>query len=145
MPRISLRAQCAVALLGAALLLAGFASAQDPRASAAQAAARQFVALADRGDAKASWQSAGQQFRDGMTELRWARMLEIVRPPLGAVVDRALLSTEFIRTFPGAAREGDYAIVQFRTSFAKRTGARESLTLEREGDGAWRVVGYVIG
>ena len=144
MPAVSLRACRAVALLGAVLLLTSFAHAQDPRASAAQGAARQFLALTDRGDAKASWQSAGKQFQNGITSIRWAIALDKVRTPVGEVVDRALLSTEFLRTFPGAASEGDYVIVQYRTSFAKLTGARESLTLEREADGAWRVIGYVI-
>jgi len=144
MPAVSLRACRAVALLGAALLLTSFAHAQDPRASAAQSAARQFLALTDRGDAKASWESAGKQFQKGITSVRWAIALDKVRTPVGAVVDRALLSTEFLRTFPGATSEGDYVIVQYRTSFAQLTGARESLTLEREADGVWRVIGYVI-
>jgi len=140
----SLRTRCAFALLGAALLLTGFANAQDPRASTAQSVARQFLALTDRGDAKASWQASGKQFQNGITEVRWTNALAQVRAPVGEVVDRALLSTEFLRTFPGAASEGDYVIIQYRSSFAKLTGARESLTLEREADGAWRVIGYVI-
>ena len=144
MPGVSLRTRGAVALLGAALLLSGFASAQDPRASAAQVAAKQFLMFTDRGDAKTSWNAAGKQFQNGITELRWVNALAQVRTPVGAVVERGLLSTEFLRTFAGATREGDYVIVQYRTSFAKLTGARESLTLEREADGVWRVIGYVI-
>ena len=88
--------------------------------------------------------SAGKQFQTGVTVVRWAKALEMVRTPVGEVVDRALLSTEFLRTFPGAAGDGDYVVAQYRTSFAKRTGVRESLTLEREADGVWRVIGYVI-
>ncbi|MEO8738938.1 MAG: DUF4019 domain-containing protein [Casimicrobiaceae bacterium] len=141
---ISLRTRCAAALLGAALLLSGFASAQDPRASAAQAVARQFLLLTDRGDVKSSWNAAGKQFRNGITAVQWTNALAQVRAPVGEVVDRALVSTEFLRTFPGVASEGDYVILEYRTSFAKLTGARESLTLEREADGAWRVIGYVI-
>ena len=143
MARISLRTFCAVALLGAALLTT-FAYAQDPRASAAQTAARLFLAFTDKGDAKASWESAGKQFQNGINSVRWAVALDQVRTPVGAVVDRAMVSTEFLRTFPGAPSAGDYVIVQYRTSFAKLTGARESLTLEREADGVWRVIGYVI-
>ena len=144
MPCASLRARCALVLLGAALLLTSVAHAQDPRASAAQSAARQFLALTDRGDAKASWQATGKQFQNGITELQWAKALGQVRTPVGEVVDRALSSTEFLRTFPGAGGEGDYVILQYRTSFAQLTGARESLTLEREADGVWRVIGYII-
>jgi hypothetical protein len=32
----------------------------------------------------------------------------------------------------------------FRTSFAKHTEGQETLTLEREPDGVWRVIGYSI-
>ena len=144
MPAGLVRTCCAFALLVAAVLLSGFANAQDPRASTAQSAARQFLALTDRGDAKASWRASGKQFQNGITEARWANALAEVRTPVGGVVDRALISTEFLRTFPGAASESDYVIIQYRTSFAKLTGARESLTLEREADGVWRVIGYVI-
>ena len=35
-------------------------------------------------------------------------------------------------------------IVVFRTEFAKRSTGIESLTMEREADGKWRVVGYLM-
>jgi Protein of unknown function (DUF4019) len=56
----------------------------------------------------------------------------------------ALLSTTFKTNFAGAAAEGDYALLLYRTSFANRTDARETVTLEREPDGTWRVIGYFI-
>ena len=82
---VSIRARVAAALLAAAVLLAAPASAQDPRASEAQIAARQFLLLTDRGDAKASWEGSGKMFQDAITEPRWAAALGGVRPPLGAV------------------------------------------------------------
>jgi hypothetical protein len=139
-----MRARFALALLVVATLLAMPANAQDPRASGAQAAARQFLLLTDRGDAKASWDAAARQFQDAITPQRWAQALASVRKPLGEVVDRALLSTRFVRTLPGSTKEGDFAVLLYRTSFAKRTNGSESVTLERGVDGAWRVVGYLI-
>ena len=73
----------------------------------------------------------------------WVESLKSARDPLGAVERRTILSTSFTRSFPGAP-EGDYAIVLFRTSFAKKEDAAETVTLEHEADGAWRVVGYLI-
>ena len=73
----------------------------------------------------------------------WPISLKQVRPPLGALSQRGLLATQFRRSIPGAA-DGDYAIVVFRTTFAKKMDARETLTLEREPDGVWRVIGYFI-
>ena len=59
----------------------------------------------------------------------------MVRPPLGELVDRTVMSTQLTRQIPGAP-DGDYALLEFRTSFAKKTNARETVTLEREADDA---------
>jgi len=50
-----------------AWLVVGAALAQDPKASAAQAAARDWLALVDRSDAQASWNAASKKFQEAMT------------------------------------------------------------------------------
>jgi hypothetical protein len=137
------RALRAVLVLAAALCYAGQLAAQDPRASLVQETARSWLAHTDRGDAAASWKNAGKQFRNAITVERWSEALNQVRPPLGAVSQRALLKTEFRRSFPGAP-DGDYSVVIFRTTFAKKSDANETVTLEHEPDGAWRVIGYLV-
>ena len=124
-------------------LAIGSAAAQDPRATMAQKEARGWLALTDRGDAMASWKAAGKQFQNAITAERWADSLKQVRPPLGAISERALLSTEFTRSFPGAP-DGDYVLLVFRSSFANKTDSRETVTLQQEADGVWRVIGYFI-
>jgi hypothetical protein len=119
------------------------ALAQNPDATTVQRIARDWLALTDRGDAGASWDAAARQFRNALPRDRWADSLQKARDPLGAFAQRAILSTTFATSFPGAP-DGNYAIVLFRTSFAKKTDATETVTLEREADGAWRVVGYLI-
>lgn len=117
--------------------------AQSPNASAAQSAARAFLILTDRDDGKASWNEAGKLFQEAITSERWSQALHGVRAPLGATKTRTLESTEFTDAFPGVKRNGSYAILTFRTQFA--TGERtETVTLEREADGMWHVIGYVI-
>jgi Protein of unknown function (DUF4019) len=145
-PMGSLRLHGAWVLLVAACwlaLAARGALAQDPRASAAQAAARAWLALTDRGDADASWAAAGKKFRTALDAAGWAKALAQARTPLGATIERAALSTKFETKFPNG-EQGEYALILFETSFAKKTRARESVTLERESDGVWRVVGYFI-
>lgn len=137
------RAVRAVLLLGIGLCFAGAAAAQDPRASQVQESARAWLADTDRGDAAQSWKTAGKRFRDAITAARWGESLKQVRPPLGALSQRGMLATQFRKNIPGAP-DGDYAIVVFRTTFAKKMDARETLTLEREPDGVWRVIGYFI-
>ena len=137
------RRQRSVALICGAWLVAGFAVAQDPKATAAQAAAREWLALADRADAQASWSVAGKKFQAAMPATGWADALAKARTPLGPVKNRAISKTGFKKTFPGAP-DGEYALIIYATSFVNKSEGHETLTLERESDGKWRVVGYFI-
>jgi len=64
---------------------------------------------------------------------------EKVRAPLGAAITRTFLSEEYLPAPPAG-----YEVVKFRTRFANKDGAVETVTLDREDDG-WRVVGVTIG
>ena len=137
--RGALRAAAAIALAALAPALA----AQDARAFEAQAAARKWLALTDHDDAAAAWDAADKQFQATMSVERWTDALKQVRGPLGAFDQRAVVSTKFTKTlkdFP----DGDYAIVVFRSSFAKKPVSQETVTLNRDSGGTWRVVGYAI-
>jgi uncharacterized protein DUF4019 len=126
-----------------ALALAPFALAQDPRASMAQRAARDWLALADAIDPATSWQKAGARFRDAMSADRWKEALRREREPRGAADRRTVTSTQFVGSIAGYG-EGDFAIITFRTSFAHRGEGAETITLQREADDVWRVVGYSL-
>jgi len=141
--RCDFRAWRALLALGVGLLCASPLAAQDPRASLVQETTRSWLADTDRGNAEQSWKKAGKQFRDAITVERWAESLKRVRTPLGALSQRAQLGTQFRKNIPGAP-DGEYSIVLFLTTFAKKMDARETLTLEHEPDGAWRVIGYLI-
>ena len=119
------------------------ALAQDAQTSTVQSIARAWLALTDRDDAAASYETAGTKFKSTMTRDRWIETLAQERAPRGAVERRSVFKTDFVMSFPGAP-EGNYAIVLFRTSFATRSDSSETVTLEREPDGNWRVVGYFI-
>jgi len=136
-------AQSALAAFCLAWLASGTAVAQDPNASAAQAAAHDWLALVERGDAQASWSAAGQKFQAAMPVSGWADALEKMRTPLGAVKYRTIVKTDFRKSFPGAP-EGDYALIIYTTSYENKAVGSETLTLEHEPDGMWRVVGYSI-
>ena len=47
------------------------------------------------------------------------------------------------KSFPGAP-DGEYSLLVFRSTFANKTDSRETVTLEREADGNWRVIGYFV-
>lgn len=109
-----------------------------PAESAAVAAARQWLVLVDRGDWNASWEATGQSFKALNTVETWSRVAQQVQGPLGAVKSRVLVGEETVPAPPYG-----YQMVKFRTDYAKKAGAIETLSLVREG-GNWRVVGVTV-
>jgi len=100
--------------------------------------ARDWLAIVDAGRWEESWRATGDSFRSLNSVEGWTRASEQGRVPLGAVVSRADLSHETVPAPPHGLE-----MVKFRTSFANRAAATETVTLVREGQ-AWRVVGYWI-
>jgi hypothetical protein len=143
MNKLSRRAACACLIAIAATATSIPALAQDARATIAQRVARDWLAVVDRGDYADSWKQAAAKFRLAMTPERWSAAAKSVRGPLGAVDQRTLVRTTFTRNFPGAP-EGEYALVVFRTAFHNKTQSEETITVEQEADGQWRVVGYTV-
>jgi hypothetical protein len=133
----------ALLVLLAAFALLPPALAQDARETTVQTAAREWLALIDRGDHAASWKAAGAKFKADITEERWSDASKAVTEQFGRAVQRSVRKTNFTRSFPGVL-DGDYALVIFRTAFAHKTEGEETVTLEHEPDGKWRVIGYFI-
>jgi hypothetical protein len=123
---------------------AGNALAQDPRAAEAQKAARAWLELVDKLDANASFAAAGARFREPITSAEWADAMAKGRAPLGAVVQRAVAETAFDKAKSDNGAEFEVALVRYRTSFAKKVDISETITLEHDPNGVWRVIGYLI-
>ena len=109
------------------------------RATAEEAVARDFLALVDQRRWADSYAFFGNAFRKQNSAKVWADVSEKVRPPLGAVVSRALQSQQELPAPPNG-----YTVLKFRTSFANKPDTFETVTLERE-NGEWRVVAILIG
>lgn len=136
------------AALASAALCAGLLARQPAYASqgsdrAAALAALQWLQLLDMADYANSWTQAGAPFKGAVTADEWTRAASGTRGPLGALKERKNRSVRLTRTLPGVP-DGDYAVLEFNTAFEKKAQAVETLTLQREADGAWRVVGYFI-
>jgi hypothetical protein len=140
---ISARAVAGALLVLACALAAFSVAAQDPRAGAAQSAARSWLALVDKGDADASWKSAGAKFDEVFPLDKWREALKTYRTPMGALESRTAIATTF-STDVADLPPGDYANVQFRTNFANKVDAHESISLEHTADGTWLVIGYAL-
>jgi hypothetical protein len=119
------------------------ALAQDPRRSEAVGAARDWLVLLDKHDVKQMYASSGKRFREGISAEKWGEVAESGRQQFGAVKSRTLLGAESPPDTPNRPK-GDFMTVVFRADFEKRGIGTESLTLEREDDGKWRVIGYLM-
>jgi hypothetical protein len=131
------------ALAGLVVTAALPAIAQDPKVSEARRAALDWLALTDANNGEASWNAASKKFQTSMTPADWSQGLQNARVPYGAVEQRTVVSAQATTQFPGAP-EGEYAVITFTTAFANKRGVGETLSMERELDGKWRVVGYSI-
>ena len=133
------RALAAIALS----LVALPALAQDPRRNEAVGAARDWLVLLDKHDVKQLYATSGKRFREGITAEKWAQVAESGRQQFGVVKSRTLIGAESPPETPNRPK-GDFMTVMFRADFDKRGVGSESLTLEREDDGKWRVIGYLM-
>lgn len=106
------------------------------------AAAASWLALADAGDAHASWDATGPAFRDAIPPDVWGAKLREARGPLGALTSRTLAVEQRLDGIPGA-QPGEYDVRQYHSVYGGVRAVVETLTLRREDDG-WRVVGYFI-
>jgi Protein of unknown function (DUF4019) len=107
----------------------------------AQASA--WLALADALDTQASWEEAAAFFRSSVTTERWGEQLRAARGPLGPLTTRQLAVEQRLDGLPGAP-PGKYAVRQYQSIYNDVMAVVETLTLHREDDGMWRVVGYFI-
>lgn len=101
-------------------------------------AARDWLVLHDQERWQETWNGTSAQFRKVNSVESWAKVAKAVRPPLGATISRTAISREQVPAPPAGVE-----VVKFRTRFANKAEAMETVALARE-DGAWKVVGIYI-
>lgn len=109
----------------------------------AQVAAASWLELVDGEEYASSWQSAAAFFKNAVTVQQWREAAQAARTPLGWLTSRSVKSTTAAKTLPGAP-DGDYVVLQFDTTFERKAAAVETVTVVREADGNWRVVGCFV-
>ncbi|MBM4143768.1 MAG: DUF4019 domain-containing protein [Lentisphaerae bacterium] len=139
-----MRAVVASTLFVAVLGLAGCRAGRNPEAEkAAAAAAESWLRLVDAEKYVESWQEGSQFFRGAVPQGQWIQTMHAIRKPFGGNLSRELKGTRYRTAMPGAP-DGQYVIVQFKTSFENKKAAIETVTPMLDRDGAWRVSGYFI-
>lgn len=100
--------------------------------------ARNWLVLGDEGRWEDGWRATARSFRQANTAQRWAEVAASVRGPLGAVRSRTLLTHDSVPAPPAGVE-----VVKFRTDFANKPAAIETVSLVRE-DGVWKVNGIFL-
>jgi hypothetical protein len=89
-----------------------------------------------------SWDNAASLFQRAVTKEQWTQQLSGIVPPLGEIISRDVISSEYHTTLPGAP-DGEYIVIQFKTSFENKNESIETVTQMKDGD-QWKVSGYFI-
>ena len=105
--------------------------------------AEAWLELIDHGHYGESWDSAAAYFQSAISRDAWQRSLRAVRKPLGKTIIRTLSGRRYETALPGAP-DGEYVIIQYKTSFENKKSSIETITPMLERDGTWKVSGYFI-
>ncbi len=109
----------------------------------ARAAEARWLALVDAAKWSDSWKEASTAFRKAVPEQKWETGVDGVRRPLGKVLHRELGSEAYSTSLPGVP-DGQYVVSQYRTSFERKADAGETVVVQLDGDGSWRISGYYV-
>jgi hypothetical protein len=117
--------------------------ADEVKTKAAQDAAESWLALVDSEKYGESWEEAASMFKGIVPKEKWESMSRSVRGPLGELKSRELASAEYTTEMPGAP-DGEYVVIQYKSSFENKRSAVETVAPMLDKDGKWRVSGYFI-
>jgi len=130
--------------LAAIISLSGCGYPSNPQAETeAVAVAEDWLALVDGGNYTKSWKEAAEIFKNTVPKDQWIQMMQSLRKPFGMTLSRELTSKRYRTDLPGAP-DGEYVVLQFKTSFENKKSAVETVTPMFDKDGQWRVSGYFI-
>ncbi len=141
-----MRSYITVAMVVAIVSCAGCAQKQETNPEAEKAAveaAGAWLGLLDSGKYSECWEEAAEYVKALANKENWQKTFQGVRQPLGKLLSRELDSKRYTTSAPGAP-DGQYVIIQYKTSFENKASAIETVTPMLDKDGKWRVSGYYI-
>ena len=132
-----------VALIPLLSLLANADDKKDEAEKQAVGAAEAWLALVDQGKYGESWETAAEYLKNAVSKEDFIKSPTAVRKPLGKMKSRKVKSKEYRTSLPGAP-DGQYVVIQFKTSLENKKSAIETVTPMLDKDKKWRVSGYYI-
>ena len=124
-------------------LLPGCAKANPQAEKAAIEVSQKWLSLLNEKKYGESWDESAKIFQSAITREDWEQALNGLLTPFGKVLSRELKSAKFYTTLPGAP-DGEYVVIQYKTSFENKKSTIETITPMLDKDGQWRVSGYYI-
>lgn len=106
-------------------------------------ASNSWLKLVDTGEYSGSWDEAAKLFKGVISKDKWENTLTGIRKPLGELIRREVISKKYMTSLPGAP-DGEYVVIQYKTTFGNKKDAVETITPMKDEDGVWRVSGYYI-
>ena len=103
----------------------------------------EWLQVVDEGNYDSSWVLTSDLFKNALSKEDWNKTLLAVRKPLGKVLSRELISKSYHTELPGAP-DGEYYVVQYKTSFENKKNSVETITPKLVTNGKWKVSGYFI-
>jgi hypothetical protein len=104
---------------------------------------KKWLELIDAGKTGEAWDHTAASLKSAVTRSDWVGGVSEIRKPYGKLVSRTPSRFARTHTLPDAP-QGDYAIVEYESTFAGGKSALEQLTWKLESDGVFRIAGYFI-
>lgn len=124
------------------IVLPATAAAAEEQTRNARKAALAWLQLVDQQQYQDSWEQAATLFKQQVEADTWLQQLSSVRKPMGELIERVQQSATYSTSLPGVP-DGEYVVLQFRSRFANKKLAIETVTPMLD-NGRWRVAGYYI-
>lgn len=115
----------------------------EAKITMAQQSAERWLKLIDRSKYSNSWLETASYFQNNITQNEWDKTLQGVRQPLGKIISREIAVKQYTSSLPGCP-DGEYVVIQFKTSFERKKTAIETVTPMLDRDSEWKVAGYFI-
>jgi hypothetical protein len=103
-------------------------------------AAESWLSLVDEEKYPESWEGLAGLFKKDIKKEEWINDLNRFRKPLGKLVGRKLQH----ESSSSEASVGEYLIFQYETSFENKKSVVEAVSVIKDNDGNWRILGYSI-
>ncbi len=119
------------------------ASSRQESVSDAVGAAQIWLHEVDADQYAKAWERAAPAFQNQISKTQWDVQMIRIRGLLGSVKGRKLGATSVKRQLPGLP-DGHYVVVLYASQFEQKVRGSESVTVQRQDNGQWQVVGYLI-